>query len=322
MRSLNPRIALRWFVAVNLLGDFLIFPVGFLVANSLYLSSRDLRDVIDLIAQVVASLLFGGLLAQVALLGVWAAAGDKPFLVRWPRSVFLLLFGSIAVFVGAGWVSDLFPPADRFVDSLMPPFAATMVLTIFAGSQAVSCVALLISGHRLVSLEDFKDSRQLTSHQFSLARLIGWTASVAVLLGLGRFLPPQLWEYYPNYVPEAVATAGHGGAAGICLFLALLAAVAPIPPMLYARVTLPQALILDAYYLVALTFGELMLLGIWDFVFESQTHVTFFWEFGMRELPPFGLIFCFNLGFLLELVLTILVVRWCGFRLVKKKLAN
>lgn len=319
MRFVSPRIAISALVAVNLFGDFWIIPAGYLIGEYVPIEG-EAEWIVRALASSVGFAFAGGLLAQIVLLGLWAAWGAEPLLVRWPRAVFLLTLGLFLFFMGSRMVEDkyLFGRSD---DAVLLRISAMMVGVIFVGSQLIAWVWLESSGRRLASRNESEASSGLAPSQFSLARLAIWTAGVAVLLGIGRLLPPSLIDGGKQFWPETLRAIGYGAVAGACSGIPMILACVPISRrFMDVLMTRRRALLSSVVYLALLSLGEVMLLGLLMACIGGVS-VSEASNILAAALAVYGVLFTFNIGILTELALAFSLVRWCGFNFVKKRLS-
>jgi hypothetical protein len=143
----------------------------------------------------------GAVLAQPALLGLWAVLGPQRAAIQWPRALLLLMLVWWADTLGTrcGWNSV---PIKTFVQ-LSEEFPNTIYAEHAFFNCGVFVTLFLLVQLPLVIARSFwswRVSRPMASsryatRQFSLWHLFGWTTLVAVLLAATRYLlRHQTWQ--------------------------------------------------------------------------------------------------------------------------------
>jgi hypothetical protein len=169
----------------------------------------------------------GAILAQPALLGIWAVLGPQRAGIRWicALALVMLVWWADLLGTGGGWDSG----RVRFLDADLDPNApveldvaeALFMLGVFIGLLLLVQLPLGVARwcwHWRV-LRPHAPARH-SPHQFSLRQVLGWTAFLAMLLGASRYLllyrawypPPQPgWPlarevaFYVGFVTRSLA---------------------------------------------------------------------------------------------------------------------
>ncbi len=139
-------------------------------------------------------------------------------------------------------------------------------------------------------------------NQFSMRTLLAVVAVAAVLFALGRVvLPPLMWSSSFGGLTRSVLEAAFGG---VVFALFYLPAIPCVPLCLSPRLRIPIVVVALACALIAM-----MVLFLISAIFDPQGSVP---EYATAIVSGV-------LGALGSISISLLVVRWCGYRLVRER---
>jgi hypothetical protein len=146
----------------------------------------------------VAYVAVGSILAQPALLGVWAVLGPQRAAIRWSCSLTLeaLVWWADLLGEGGGWSPNR--SQDQRDSNVIHAEDAAFMLGVFVGLFLAVQIPLGVARRfwqwrvRRPAIATERGSRQ-----FSLRQVLGWTAFLAILLGASRYLVlHRTWELH------------------------------------------------------------------------------------------------------------------------------